>query len=240
MLAIVRNKWIEETCWHGIRFADYSCALSHKDNAEGYKPDFDSLIREIGYGLPHGELDKFDLTYEMRYEACSYLTRNGGHLLMSNKLISSKHSNPEVIMKLLKKETPHLQIFQDFSLDSPIETMPVVHFEFDLLDQTLLPNTENIILQVVITDQPVYSGTKIKSEDLDIVTRPLCASCKQSNIGLITLHTSKREFHSCSLWENGLSVHFNTKLKPKFSIQDERFFVLEQFIRQFKLWEKYK
>lgn len=238
--SLQKNNWVEETCWHGIRFADFSTPFSHKDNAEGYRPDLDSLIKPIAYGLPVPEMDKYDLFYEMRYSACSFLPKVAGSILKRRGITASKDANPRVVLDLLKKEVPNLHFFQDFSVDSQIEPISTIHYEFDLFNTSFLPNTENIIFQVVITDQPIYSGHKITSKNLQYATHPLCDSCKRTNVGLITLHTSTTKFETCSLWPNGLSVHFNSKMRTKFSIQDERFFVLEQFIRQFRLWEKYK
>ena len=68
----------------------------------------------------------------------------------------------------------------------------------------------------------------------------MCQSAKHWNEGLITLHTYDGDMSFCEGWDNVLSVKFKSSMSKYVSLHDERLFVIEQFVRQYKLWEIYE
>ena len=89
-------------------------------------------------------------------------------------------------------------------------------------------------------NQEVVIGKKLEVSEITKKKIPLCETCRKWNTGLITLHNYEPSIPSCSDWENSLSVFFGSKLRMHVGIQDERLFVVEQFVRQFQLYKKYK
>ena len=91
----------------------------------------------------------------------------------------------------------------------------------------------------MIVNEPSYSNFSLNDKNVESYVSEFCESAKKNNLGVITLHTASKEIKSCN-FKNAINIRFTSKMKMFYSIQDERFLVLEQFIRQFKLWSKYK
>ena len=112
-------------------------------------------------------------------------------------------------------------------------------YEFKFGGIASLPKTDSIIFQVIILGKKNWwSGTAYN--DAEGMTEPLCKSAKHWNVGLITLLSHSGNLSTCESWYNGVVVHFDSLLTESVPLHDERLFVLEQFIRQYKLWKIYK
>ena len=147
-----------------------------------------------------------------------------GEKLPFKEIFATKIS-PNVVQKIFNfsKETNWAQIAK-------------YDFKFN---ESNLPTSDSVIINVLITGKVSYWSTKMTPSDVARHTEPLCRSAKTWNEGLITLVASSADLSSCESWPNGLVVKFDAKMS-KVPLHDERFFVAEQFIRQYEIWKKYK
>lgn len=115
----------------------------------------------------------------------------------------------------------------------------LAEYDFKFKGKSSFPMTESVIIQVVIIGKKNWWSPVIYS-NVEAMTEPLCRSSKNWNVGLITLLSYNGTLPTCESWYNGIVIHFDSILTEMFSLHDERLFVTEQFIRQFKLWKIYK
>lgn len=129
---------------------------------------------------------------------------------------------------------------REFNFSKETKWKNLAEYKFSLQDGKQLPSTENVIIHVMITGKPNFWFTQFTDKNLDQMSEPLCRSAKHFGEGLITLISSPSNATLCGSWKDGLVVRFDSLLSNVIPIHDERLFVVEQFIRQFGLWKKYK
>ena len=202
-----------------------------------------SLVESTAYNNPQEFKSKYNedlFTYERSNSFMSSHRRAGRKFLDRMGITKKFVKNNTELLELLRPHFSYLPIFsEEFSLESDVEPMRWVHIEFDIEGVHQLPDAKEVFFQVLIANEPSYTNTTLTDENIERNVRALCTSAERSKANLITLHTSGKFLEACSF--NGAStIKFKSKLKIYYSIQDERLMVLEQFIRQFRLWEKYE
>lgn len=143
------NGWFNQSCFHGLRFADYSVPFSHKGHAHEYRPYLVGPVENQAYGKGEDLNNEGLFSYE-RYESflCSHYIA-GRKYLFRRGLTKNLEADPKEVFEILKPQFPHLPIFrEDFDLESEAEQMRWIRYEFDVNNTNSFPNTENIIFQV--------------------------------------------------------------------------------------------
>ena len=235
---------MKESCFHGLKFADPDSPFSHKFFAMGYGTEQRQTIE----ALASANIEAYKraqtealFNHERESSMLSSHRRFGKYYLYKNGILPTHEKNMSLIMSLLKRDFGYLPIFKDkFELDDEVEPMRGIHFEFEIENASELPNTENIIFQILIVGEPSYNGEGLRDENLEKYVKETCKSAEKFGLGMITLYSSDKELSVCSGWKNSITVKFKSKLRKFYAIEDERLFALEQFTRQFKLWNKYK
>ena len=223
----------DSICKHGLRLADFDVVFSHKTEVSGYRPEFTNQITKLAKGKIPTRMTVWNYNYATIYNSLLYFSMNAARMLFEQEKIPNFDVEPKKLLNIAKNEFPDHHLFNTtFSLYSEHEPIRYIHHEINISDSSELPNTKNVIIQILMFDEYVYNG---EDSDINLINNsPLCSTAKKYNKGLITLHNIENyNFKRCNSWGNGVSVYYKSKLGFHLSPQDEKMVLLEQFIRQF-------